>query len=87
MEKVTVHSGNLRAIGYDSRLRTLQVDLENGVTLEYSGVGEELWRRFRHASSAWSFYRDQIEEEYTSRRVSSKPSSGQNPLDQLFRKS
>ncbi|MDE2132371.1 MAG: KTSC domain-containing protein [Betaproteobacteria bacterium] len=86
MEKMTVHSGNLRAIGYDHRSRTLQVDLENGVRLEYSGVGEELWQRFRQSSSPWSFYRDQIEEDYASRRVSSQPPSGKNPLDELFRK-
>ena len=87
MEKMTVHSGNLRAIGYDRRLRTLRVDLENGVALEYSGIGEELWRRFRESSSPWSFYRDQIEEEYPSRRVASGPPSGKNPLDDLFSKS
>ncbi|MDE2624455.1 MAG: KTSC domain-containing protein [Betaproteobacteria bacterium] len=86
MEKMTVHSGNLRAIGYDRRSRTLQVDLENGVRLEYSGVGEELWQRFRQSSSPWSFYRDQIEEDYASRRVSSQLPSGKNPLDELFRK-
>jgi hypothetical protein len=52
--------------------------------LQYSGVGEDMWRRLSTSSSAWSFYRDNIEEEMTAQRVSSKPAGGKNPLDELF---
>ena len=60
--------GSLRAAGYDARSRTLVVELTSA-TLEYSGVPGEVWRRFSTASSPWSYYRDNIEEEYTARRV------------------
>lgn len=85
MEMRKVNSGRLRAIGYDSRDRLLRIELEGGSVLEYSGVNEETWRRLSTSGSAWSYYRDSIEEEFSSRKVSGKPSSGGNPLDDLFR--
>jgi len=84
MEMTRISAGKLRAIGYDARTRTLRVEMDNGEALEYSGVGEELWRRFKSSGSQWSFYRDNIEEEFTPRRVSAKPAGGKNPLDDLF---
>ena len=84
MEMTKVSAGKLRAIGYDSKTRTLRVELDNGDALKYSGVGEELWRRFKSSGSQWSFYRDNIEEELSPRRVSAKTAGGNNPLDDLF---
>jgi len=80
-----VSAGKLRAIGYDKQTRTLRVELDDGSTLEYSGVGESIWRDFKSAGSQWSYYRDNIEEEFAAKRVSVKPSGGgKNPLDDLF---
>ena len=81
-----INSGKLRAIGYDARLRTLRVELDNGNTLEYSGVSENIWRRFSGSGAAWSFYRDDIEEEFAAKRVSGKAPADKNPLDDLFGK-
>ena len=89
MEMKKVNSGKLRAIGYDKRARLLQVQLDDGSMLQYSGVGEEAWRRLSNSGAAWSFYRDNIEEEFTAKRVSSGStgaSAGKNPLDGLFGK-
>jgi len=85
MEMKKINSGKLRAIGYDRLARILQVQLDDGRTLQYSGVGEEAWGRLSSSGSAWSFYRDNIEEEYTVKRVSGKSSAGKNPLDELFK--
>jgi hypothetical protein len=87
MEMKKINSGKLRAVGYDARARLLQVQLDDGSTLQYSGVGEDAWRRLSTSASAWSYYRDNIEEEFTAKRISSagvKP--GKNPLDDLFGK-
>lgn len=84
MDMTKVSAGKLRAIGYDSKTRTLRVELDNGDALEYSGVNEDLWRRFKSSGSQWSFYRDNIEEELTPKRVSAKAAGGKNPLDDLF---
>jgi hypothetical protein len=94
MEMKKISSGKLRAIGYDARARLLQVQLDDGSMLQYSGVGEEAWRRLSTSGSAWSYYRDTIEEEFTARRVPPGGAAGDeagppgkaNPLDDLFRK-
>lgn len=84
MEMNKINSGKLRAIGYDARARVLQVQFDNGSTLQYGGVGEDLWWRFSSSGAAWSFYRDNIEEEFAAKRVSGKSPAGGNPLDALF---
>lgn len=86
MQMRKINSGKLRAIGYDARQRILQVQLDNGDLLQYSGVGEDLWRQLDRSGAAWSFYRDNIEEEFTVKKVSAKAPAGKNPLDELFGK-
>jgi hypothetical protein len=44
------------------------VELTAG-TFEYQGVSPEVWRRFSTASSPWSYFRDNIEEEFVAKRV------------------
>jgi len=68
MEMKRLGGGSLRAAGYDAREQTLRVELTAG-TFEYKGVSPEVWRRLSTASSPWSYFRDNIEEEYTARRV------------------
>lgn len=95
MEMKRISAGKLRGIGYDARMRLLQVQLDDGTTLQYSGVGEEVWRRLSTSGAPWSHYRDNIEEEYTAKRVTAVESGGEpgtgapgekkNPLDDLFR--
>lgn len=86
MEMTKISAGKLRAIGYDTKNHTLRVELDSGSALEYSNVSEDLWRRFKSSGSQWSFYRDNIEEELTAKRISVKSASGgKNPLDDLFK--
>ena len=87
MEMKKINSGKLRAIGYDAPTRMLQVQFDGGSTVQYGGVGEDTWRRFSSSRAAWSFYRDNIEEEFTAKRVSGNAPASKNPLDELFRKS
>jgi hypothetical protein len=85
MEMIKVSAGKLRGIGYDAKTRTLRVQMDDGSALEYSGIAEALWHRFQNSGSQWSFYRDNIEEEFTARRVSASAPGGKNPLDDLFK--
>ena len=68
MEMKKLTGGNLRAAGYDDRRRTLVVELTSG-TFEYAGVSADVYRRMLSASSPWSFFRDNIEEEFPAKRV------------------
>ncbi len=68
MDMKKMSGGSLRAAGYDPATRKLVVELSSG-TFEYGGVSAETWRRFSQASSPWSFFRDNIEEELNPRRI------------------
>jgi len=68
MEMKRLSGGNLRAAGHDDRRRVLVVELTSG-TFEYSGVSAETFRRLVTASSPWSFFRDNVDEEYPAKRV------------------
>jgi hypothetical protein len=68
MEMKKLSGGNLRAAGYDATRRALVVELASG-TLEFAGVSQDTWRRLVSASSPWSFFRDNIEEEYAAKRI------------------
>lgn len=86
MQMTKINAGKLRAIGYDAGKRILRVELDDGTALEYASVGESIWCNFKSSSNQWSYYRDNIEEEFTATRVSAKPgSSGKNPLDDVFK--
>ncbi len=86
MEMQTIQGGRLRAAGYDRRTRVLRIEFTDGTTLDHLAVGEEVWRRLASSASAWSYYRDNIEETYTTRRADGRPPDAgrSNPLDALF---
>ncbi|MEW6645905.1 MAG: KTSC domain-containing protein [Pseudomonadota bacterium] len=86
MDMKPINSGKLRAIGYDARERLLQVRLDDGTTLQYSGVGDEVWRRLSASGAAWSFYRDNIEEQFAAQRVASASAVDTSALEALFGK-
>ena len=84
MEMKKIHAGKLRAIGYDPRERILRVEFDDGSAIDYSGVGNEVWRRFSTSGAAWSFYRDNIEEEFAGRRGTVKRQADLDALNDLF---
>jgi len=85
MEMKKINSGRLRAIGYDARARMLQVQFDDGSTLQYGGIGEDTWRRLSSSGAAWSFYRDNIEEEFTAKRVSGSAPAANEPARRFIR--
>jgi KTSC domain-containing protein len=68
VERKRINSGTLRSVGYDARNRVLEVEFTNGAVIQYTGVGEDLHRGLMSASSAASYFKDRIEEDFPSRR-------------------
>jgi hypothetical protein len=69
MERKKLSSGNLKTAGYDERSQTLEIEFTNGAVVQYSRVSPEVYRRLVGSGSASSYFRDNIEDEYTARRV------------------
>jgi hypothetical protein len=87
MEMKKINAGKLRAIGYDPRERILRVEFDDGGAMDYSGVGSEVWRRFSTSGVAWSFYRDNIEDQFTGTRgrAQREGSKARAALEDLFK--
>lgn len=84
MEMKRINAGKLRAIGYDSKERILRVEFDDGSAIDYAGVGSDVWKRFSTSGAAWSFYRDNIEEEFAGKRGRAAVASQRAELDELF---
>lgn len=68
MEMKKLSTGPLRGIGYDTAARKMVIETTTG-TFEYANVSPEFYRRFSNASSPLSFYRDNIEEEMSGKKI------------------
>ncbi|HEX7953172.1 MAG TPA: KTSC domain-containing protein [Burkholderiales bacterium] len=69
MDRKKVSSGSIRSVGYDERDRLLEVEFSDGRINQYGGVSAELHRRLMSAPSMVSYFRDNIEEAFTAKRV------------------
>jgi len=63
-----INAMGLKAAGYDERNRKLVVETSTG-TFEYSNIAPEVYRRLMSSPTPASYYREQIEEEFTARRI------------------
>jgi hypothetical protein len=84
MDMKRINAGKLRAIGYDARERILRVEFDDGSAIDYANVGSDVWKRFSTSGAAWSFYRDNIEEEFAGTRGRAAVGSQRAELDALF---
>ena len=85
MDMKRINAGKLRAIGYDAKERILRVELDDGVAIDYSGVGQEVWRKLSTSGAAWSYYRDNIEDEFAGKRERAQAKGDRAALDDLFK--
>lgn len=69
MERKRVNSSKIRAVGYDPKSKTLEVEFSDGKLLSYRGVSQEVHRQFMAAPSATSFFEDKIDESFPSNRI------------------
>lgn len=63
-----LNASGLKAAGYDERERKLVIEMATG-TFEYANVSPEIYRRLMSSPSPASYFKDQIEEEFTPRRI------------------
>jgi hypothetical protein len=84
MDMKKINAGKLRAVGYDARERILRVEFDDGTAIDYSGVGTEVWRKLSTSGSAWSYYRDNVEEEFSGKRSRVLKEGNAKALADLF---
>ena len=69
MERKRVSASNIRSVGYDAGKQVLEIEFSSGSIVQYTGVSPEVHRRFINSPSPGSFFQDQIDENFPSRKV------------------
>lgn len=69
MERKRVNASTIRSVGYDPGQQLLEIEFTSGSIVQYSGVSPEVHRRFMSSPSPGSFFQDQIDENFPSRRL------------------
>ena len=69
MERAKVSSDKIRSVGYDAVSQMLEIEFTDGRVIQYSRVPSEVHRRLLAAPTVVSYFRDNIEDEYTARRI------------------
>ncbi|MBI1397092.1 MAG: KTSC domain-containing protein [Betaproteobacteria bacterium] len=69
MERRKLNSSQIRSVGYDAAAQILEIEFPNGSIVQYSRVSSEVHRRLLASPSPGSYFRDQIDESYSSRKV------------------
>jgi hypothetical protein len=69
MERTKVNADRIRSVGYDGANQLLELEFSDGRVNQYSRVPLEVHRRLMAAPTMVSYFRDNIEDEYTVRRI------------------
>ena len=69
MERKRVSASTIRSVGYDAARQLLEIEFSSGSIIQYTGVSPEVHRRFISSPSPGSFFQDQIDENYPSKRI------------------
>ena len=69
MERKRINASSIRSVGYDAGQQVLEIEFSSGSVVQYSGVSPEVHRRFTGSPSPGSFFQDQIDENFPSKRI------------------
>ena len=69
MERKRINASTIRSVGYDAGRQILEIEFTSGSIVQYTGVSPEVHRRFMSSPSPGSFFQDQIDENFPSRKV------------------
>ncbi len=69
MYRQSVESSNIKSIGYDPALRTLQIEFKNGGIYEYAEVMPNEYDNLMDAASIGSFFHYNIKDRYETTKL------------------
>ncbi len=69
MQRITVESSDLVAIGYDAKIRTLEIEFKESRIYQYFDVEPEVYERFLRAESYGEFFYAFVNRRYRYKRV------------------
>ena len=64
-----IKSSNIKKTEYDSELKTLMVEFNNGFRYEYEEVPHQIYTRFRMSESQGKFFTSEISKKYKYKKL------------------
>lgn len=69
MDRQPVQSSNLRSIGYDRNINTLEIEFHSGGIYQYFNVPESIYLALMKAVSKGTYFHDNIQQRYKYKRI------------------
>ena len=69
VQRKSVNSGTIRSVGYEPGTQTLEIEFTSGSIYQYLRVSPEIHRKLMAAPTIGSFFKDNIEDEFTAKRI------------------
>lgn len=73
MERIPVHSSNVKTVGYDPVTFTLVIEFTNGRAYEYGGVHETTYHALMSAESVGKYFMREIRGNYPEAEIVNAP--------------
>ena len=69
MQRKSVNSSTIRSVGYEPGSQTLEIEFTSGSIYQYSRVSPEIHRKLMAAPTIGSYFKNNIEDEFTTKRI------------------
>ena len=69
MDRKEIKSSNLISVGYDPRLKIMEIEFQSGGVYKYYKVPEKVYNSLLSSNSAGKYFHTVIEENYAFKRV------------------
>ncbi len=69
MNRMHVKSSNIKSIGYEESIKTLEIEFKNGSVYQYSRVPEDIYRKLINAPSHGKYFLRFIRDKFPTERM------------------
>lgn len=69
VERQPVKSRILRSVGYDDRIKILEIEFQNGLVYQYTGVPLKVYADLMHADEIGKYFSEKIRPKFQTKQV------------------
>ena len=69
VERLSVKSRILRSVGYDDSTKILEIEFQNGLVYQYSGVPPKVYADLMHADEIGKYYSEKVRPRFQTKQV------------------
>jgi KTSC domain len=69
VERQPVKSRILRSVGYDDHIKILEIEFQNGLVYQYSGVPPKVYADLMHSGETGKYFSEKVRPKFQSKQV------------------